>query len=84
MERNRAAERNRARSAVKTEVRKHNDATSWLFVSSTFLMLMSLIPMWNHWTEIAASLGFYAAACAVAAVTGAALIVSWWLNTGNE
>jgi hypothetical protein len=40
--------------------------------------------MWSRWFEISASLGFYRAAGALAAVTGAALIVSWWLNTGNE
>jgi hypothetical protein len=58
--------------------------SSWLFVSCTLLLFASVIHMWSHWFEISASLGFYQAAGALVAVTGAALIVSWWLNTGNE
>jgi hypothetical protein len=57
---------------------------SWLFISCTLPMCASVIRMWSRWFEISASLGFYRAAGALAAVTGAALIVSWWLNTGNE
>jgi hypothetical protein len=62
----------------------HNKLVSWLFISCTLFMLASVIRMWSHWFEISASLGFYPAAGALAAVTGGALIVSWWLNTGNE
>lgn len=57
---------------------------SWLFISGTLLLLASVIRMWIHWPEISAVLGFYRAAGALTAVTGAALIVSCWLNTGNE
>ncbi|HEY8032242.1 MAG TPA: hypothetical protein VIF02_07670 [Methylocella sp.] len=47
-------------------------------------MLASVIRMWNHWFEISASLGFYKAASVLATVTGAALILAWWLNTDNH
>ena len=74
-----------ARSAVKAGTRKtHDNLLSWLFISCTLLMLVSVIRMWSHWLEISASLGFYPAAGAIAAVTGAALNLSWWLDTGNE
>jgi hypothetical protein len=73
-----------ARSAVKTGSLNTHNVLSWLFISCTLLMLMSVIRMWSHWLEISASLGFYPAAGALAAVTGAALNLSWWLNTGNE
>ncbi|MGH6794466.1 MAG: hypothetical protein ACREDH_04525 [Methylocella sp.] len=59
---------------------KARDRLSWLFFTSTLLMLASVIRMWSHWFEISASLGFYRAAGVLGAVTGAALIVSWWLN----
>jgi cytochrome b subunit of formate dehydrogenase len=75
----------KARSAVKAGTFKtHNKLVSWLFIFCTLLMLASVIRMWSHWFEISASLGFYRAAGVLAAVTGAALIVSWWVNTGNE
>jgi hypothetical protein len=74
-----------ARSAVKTATFKtHNSLVSWLFIFCTLLMLASVIRMWRHWFEISASLGFYRAAGVLVAVTGAALIVSWWVNTDNE
>jgi hypothetical protein len=74
-----------ARSAVKAGTLKtQNNLVSWVFISCTLLMLSSVIRMWSHWFEISASLGFYPAAGALVAVTGAALILSWWLNTGNE
>ena len=50
----------------------------------TLLMIASVIRMWGYWFEISASLGFYRAAGVLAVVTGAALIVSWWVNTDNE
>jgi hypothetical protein len=56
----------------------------WLFIFWTLLLLASIIRMWGHWFDILAKLGFHRAAGALAAVTGAALIASWWLNTGNE
>jgi hypothetical protein len=49
-----------------------------------YFLLASVIRMWSHWFDISASLGFYQAAGILAAVTIAALIVSWWVNTGNE
>ncbi|MGH6839662.1 MAG: hypothetical protein ACREDT_12870 [Methylocella sp.] len=55
-----------------------------LFISGTLLMLASIIRMWSHWLEISASLGFSQAAGVLAAVTGAALILAWWLNTDNQ
>ena len=75
-----------ARSAVKAGTLKtQNNLVSWVFISCTLLMLSSVIRMWSHWFEISASLGFYPAAGAFVAVTGAALIVSWWpVDTGNE
>lgn len=77
--------RSRARSAVQAQtLGKRSGLQSWLFLSCTFLMLASLIPMWSHWFDISATLGSVAAACALTAVTGAALIASWWLNSGNE
>jgi hypothetical protein len=47
-------------------------------------MIASVIRMWSHWFDISATLGFYRAAGILAAVTSAALIVSWWVNTDNE
>ena len=77
--------RSRARYAAKVDTLKtDSDVQSWLFISCTFLMLASLIPMWSHWDELSVSLGFYPAACALAAVTGVALIVALWVNTENE
>src|SRR5450631_1478172 len=74
-----------ARSAVKAgPLKTHNKLVSWLFIFCTILMLSSVIRMWGHWFEISTQLGFYRAAGVLTAVTGAALIVSWWVNTGNE
>ena len=56
----------------------------WLFSFWTLLLLASIIRMWGHWFDILANLGLLRAAGAPAAVTGAALIFSWWLNTGND
>jgi hypothetical protein len=47
----------------------------WLIISCTLLMFASVIRMWSHWFEISALLGFYQAAGALTAVTGAAVIV---------
>jgi uncharacterized membrane protein len=75
----------KARFAVKAGTLKTRiNLASWLFIFCALLMLSSVIRMWSHWFEISATLGFYRAAGALAAVTGAALIVSWWVNTGNE
>lgn len=57
---------------------------SGLFICGTLLLFASVIRMWIHWPQISAVLGFYRAAGALTAVAGAALIVSSWLNTGNE
>jgi cytochrome b subunit of formate dehydrogenase len=74
-----------ARSATKAgSFRTRNKLVSWLFIFCTLLTLASVIRMWSHWFEISASLSFYRAAGVLAAVTGAALIVSWWVNTGND
>jgi hypothetical protein len=74
-----------ARSAVKAGTLKiYKDLVSWLFIFCTLLMLGSVIRMWSHWFEISASFGFYRAAGLLTAITGAALTVSWWVNTGNE
>ena len=74
-----------ARPAVKTAtIKTRNSLMSWLFLFSTLLMLASVVRMWRHWFEISTSLGFYRAAGVLMAVTGAALIVSWWVNTDNE
>ena len=74
-----------ARSALQAVTLKtHNKLVSWLFIFCTLLMLSSVIRMWSHWFEISATLGFYSAAGTLAAVTGAALIVAWWVNTDND
>jgi hypothetical protein len=74
-----------ARSAVKVNILKtQDDAVSWLFMFCSLLMAAGLVHMWSHWIEISASLGFYPAACVLAATTGTALIVSLWVNTGND
>jgi hypothetical protein len=39
---------------------------------------------WNHWFQIMASLGLYRAVGMLAAITGAALVVSWWVNSGDD
>ena len=76
----------RARSTVRPTVKVGTlkEPLYWLFILCTLLMFASVIRMWSHWFEICASLGFYRAAGTLVAVTGAAFIVSWWLNTGNE
>jgi hypothetical protein len=75
----------KARSAVKAATAKiQHELIPWIFIYCTLLMLSSVIHMWSHWFEISAVLGFLRAACTAAAVTGAAIIVSWWLNTGND
>jgi hypothetical protein len=63
---------------------KTANLSSLLFISGTLLMLASVMRLWSHWLEISASLGFYQAAGVLAAVTGAALILAWWLNTDNQ
>jgi hypothetical protein len=74
-----------ARHASKTAALKaHDKLASWVFAFCTLLTLASVVHMWSHCFEIAATLGFYRAAGVLAAVTGAALVVSWWVNTGNE
>ena len=74
-----------ARSAVNAgTLKSHSNLVAWLFIFCTLLMLASVIRMWSHWFDISATLGFYQAAGILAAVTSAALIVSWWVNTGNE
>lgn len=74
-----------ARSAIKAGTLKaHNNLASYLFIFCTVLMLASVIRMWSHWFEISLTLGFYRAAGVLSAITGAALIVSWWVNTGND
>jgi uncharacterized membrane protein len=76
----------KARPAEKAATLKthHDTLASWVFAFCTLLMLASVVHMWTHWFEIMASLGFYRAAGMLAAITGAALVVSWWVNTGND
>jgi hypothetical protein len=75
----------KARAAVKAAAfRPHIDLVSWLFVFCTLVMLASVVRMWRHWFEISTMFGFDRSAVILTAVTGAALIVSWWVNTGNE
>ena len=74
-----------ARPAVKAATLKtHATLASWVFIFCTLLMLASIVHMWSHWLEIWAVLGFDRAAGVLAEVTGAALVVSWWANTGND
>jgi hypothetical protein len=62
----------------------HDTLASWVFAFCTLLMLASVVHMWSHWFEIMASFGPDRAAGMLAAITGAALAVSWWVNTGND
>ena len=57
---------------------------SWVFAFCALLTLASVVHMWSHWFEIGAVFGFYRAAGVLVAVTGAALLVCWWVNTGND
>jgi hypothetical protein len=62
----------------------HDTLASSVFAFCTLLMLASVVHMWSHWFEIMASLGPDRAAGMLAAITGAAFVVSWWVNTGND
>ena len=74
-----------ARAAIKAATLKtHDRLASWGFLFCTLLMLASVVRMWSHWFEIAAAIGFDRAAGLLPVITGAALIVSWWVNTGND
>ena len=74
-----------ARPAVKAATLKtHDKLASWALIFCTLLMLASVVHMWSHWLEIWAMLGSDRAAGVLAGVTGAALVVSWWANTGND
>jgi hypothetical protein len=75
-----------ARHAEKAATLKthHGTLASWVFAFCTLLMLASVVRMWSHWFQISASLGFYRATLTLVAITGAALVVSWWVNTGND
>lgn len=76
--------RSRPRSATKSEVLKTSSIPiSWSFLFCTLLMLSDIISMWSHWSELSDSLGIYSAAGSIASVTGAAVILSWWLNTDD-
>ena len=80
----RALENNKLLPFIKAIFIKIYNPLSLLFIFCTLLMLASVFRMWNHWFEISASLGYYQAAGVLATVTGAALILAWWLNTDNH
>jgi hypothetical protein len=63
---------------------RHDTLASWVFAFCTLLMLASVVHMWSHWFEIMVTLGPDRAAAMLAAITGAALVVSWWVNIGND
>ena len=74
-----------ARSALKAAALTiHDRLPPWVFIFCTLLMLLSIVRMWSHWFEIAAVLGFDRAASVLTVITGAAIVVSWWVNTGND
>jgi hypothetical protein len=74
-----------ARFAIKAATLTIRDRLpSWVFIFCTLLMLASVVRMWSHWFEIVAVLGFDRAAGVLTVITGAALVVSWWVNTGND
>src|SRR5262249_4648964 len=74
-----------ARAAIKAATLKSYDRlASFVFLVCTLLMLASVFRMWSHWFEIAAMLGFDRAAGVLVAITSAAVLVSWWVNTGND
>ena len=76
----------KARPAEKTATLDtlHDTLASWVFAFCTLLMLASVVHMWSHWFEIMASLGLDRAAGMLVSITGAALVVSWWVNIGND
>jgi hypothetical protein len=67
-----------------TILKSHNNLASWLFAFCTLVMFASVIRMWRHWFDISSVLGFDRTLVILTAVTGSALIVSWWVNTANE
>jgi hypothetical protein len=74
-----------ARFAVRATIFKTYDKlASLVFIFCTLLMLASVVRMWSHWFQISASFGFYRATLMLVAITGAAFVVSWWVNTGND
>jgi hypothetical protein len=73
-----------ARAAIKAATQTHDRLVSCVFLFCTVLMLASVVRMWSHWFEISAAIGFDRAAGLLPVITGAALLVSWWVNTGND
>ena len=77
--------RNRVRTAAKVDTLKANsDANLDSVVLCALLMFASLVSMWDHWDEIAKSLGIYSAGFALGAVASAALLVAVWVNSGDK
>jgi hypothetical protein len=76
----------KARAAEKAATLKTRPDTlaSWVFAFCTLLMLASVVDMWSHWFEVMDSFGLYRAAGMLGSITGAALVVSWLVNTGND
>jgi hypothetical protein len=75
----------RPTAEVKAGTLKNRDKrASWPFAFCTLLLIASVIRMCSQSFEIAAALGLYRAAGVLAGITGAALVVSHWVNTGNE
>ena len=76
----------KARAAEKAATLKthHDTLAFWVFAFCTLLMLASVVDMWSHWFEVTDLFGLYRAAGMFASITGAALVVSWWVNTGND
>jgi TRAP-type C4-dicarboxylate transport system permease small subunit len=73
-----------ARSAIKAATQTQDRLVSCVFTFCTLLLLASVIRMWSNWFEISAVIGFDRAASVLPLITGAALVVSWWINTGND
>jgi hypothetical protein len=70
---------------IAATLKTHLDTlASWVFAFCTLLMLASVVHMWSHWFQISASFGVYRATLMLVAITGAAFVVSWWVNTGND
>jgi hypothetical protein len=80
----RTSQKARAAENAATLKTHHDTLASWVFAFCTLLMLASVVDMWSHWFEVMASFGLYRAAGMLAPITGAALVVSWWVNTEND
>ena len=75
----------KAYSAVKARtVNRHDKLLTCPFIFCTLWMLASVIRMCSHWSEIAAAFGVDRAAGVPAGLSGTTLVISRWVDTGND